>query len=443
MSEFRPAPLRARAYGASPSSLERARADGTVTMLAGTLATGVAAYVWQAAGTRTLGNSAFAPVATMWTLNYLVMTVLLAPIEQYATRTVSSGPDGRDHLARNLRIVAGILLVATLLLGIGCALARGRFFDGEIGYAFIGALLAACMGCLSLIRGTLSGERRFSSYGRLTGLDGLTRVVAGGAVLAVGGTALDFTWTIPLCALTSLLWIGRVPRRPRVGPASTETHLPIRHFMVTMVGGTAAAQLLLAGGPLLLGALGAPNRTVTILFVAQIAGRAVLLVALPVWSRALPSLTAIALRNEHASLVRIAERILPISLAVAVLGAAFAASAGPPVLAAAFGHGSRPDAFVAGSVGAGTVLAVGNLGLNQLLVATGRTLRITISWWTALCAGGLWIALAPGSALHRVSAGFVIGEVVAVVLLTAATSTARVPRLVRRAMQELRERHAR
>lgn len=412
-------------------------------MLAGALLSGVAAYVWQAAGTRTLGNSAFAPVATMWTLNYLVMTVLLAPIEQYATRTMSSGQDGRDHLARNLRTLLAILLVATLLLGIGCALATARFFHGEIGYAFIGALLPACMGCLSLIRGTLSGERRFSSYGRLTGLDGVTRAVAGGVVLAAGGTALDLSWTIPLCGLTSLLWAGRIPRRLGDGPVRNEAHVPIRRFMLTMVGGTAASQLLLAGGPLLLGVLGAPARTVTILFVTQVAGRGLLLIALPLWSRALPGLTAIALRREHESLVQIAERILPISLALAVLGGAFAATVGPPVLAALFGHASRPDAFVAGTVGAGTVLAVGNLGLNQLLVATGGTARITISWWTALCAGGLWIALGPGSALHRVSAGFVVGEVVAVVLLTVATSTARAPRFVRRAVHRQRERRAR
>lgn len=407
---------------AGSSNLERARVDGTVTMLVGTLLAGVAAYGWQAFGTRSLGSSAFAPVATMWTLSYLVQAVLLVPIEQYATRTMSSGPDGRSHLGQTIRPIAGILAAACVLLGVGCLLVRGRFFHGEAGYAVIGALLAVCFGCLILIRGTLAGERRFSSYGRLMGLDGCTRLAVGGAILVAGGTALDFAWSIPLCGLTSLIWVTRVPRRPDPGHVRSEVHLPIRRFMLTMVGGTSAAQLLLAGGPLLLGVLGAPARTVTILFVAQTAGRAVLLIAMPMWSRALPGLTAAALRSDHASLIRIAERILPIAVALAALGAAFAAVAGPPALAALFGHGSRPDAFVAGAVGAGTVLAVGNLGLNQLLVATGRTSRITIAWWIALCATVVWIAVGPGSELHRVSAGFVIGEAIAVVLLTVATT---------------------
>jgi O-antigen/teichoic acid export membrane protein len=425
------------------SGLGRVRADGTMTMLAGTLLAGFAAYAWQAAGTRSLGNSAFAPVATLWTLNYLVTTVLLAPIEQYATRTLSSGRDGRSHLAEAIPAIAGILGVATVLLGVGCLLVRGRFFHGEVGYAVIGALLVTCFGCLSFIRGSLAGERDFSRYGRLTGLDGVTRLVVGATILVAGGTALDFAWSIPLCALTSLVWVARVPRLSDRGPVHSDVHVPIRRFMLTMVGGTAAAQLLLAGGPLLLGLLGAPASAVTILFVAQTAGRAVLLVALPLWSRALPGLTAVALRREHENLSRIAERILVISVAGALVGALFAAAVGPPALAALFGHGSRPDAFVAGAVGAGTVMAVGNLGLNQLLVAAGRTSRITICWWTALVAATLWIALGPGSALHRVDAAFVIGEALALVLLTVATSTARAPRFLRRAVHRRRARRSR
>jgi O-antigen/teichoic acid export membrane protein len=424
------------------AGLERARTDGTVTMLVGTLLSGIAAYAWQAAGTRTLGNDQFASVATMWTLSYLVITVLLAPIEQYATRTVSSGPAGRQHLAASLPTLARLLGMAALILAIGCFFVRGKFFDGEAAYAVIGGLLVVCFGSLALIRGVLAGERDFRRYGRVTGLDGVSRLALGVIILAVGGDAQAFAWSIPVTALVSLLWLGHVPR-PDGKHADPGEHLPIKPFMATMVGGTAAAQLLLAGGPLLLGLLGAPGRTVTVLFVAQTAGRAVLLVALPLWSRALPGLTDIAVRREHASLSRLAERILVISVVLAVAGAAFAAVVGPPVLAALFGHGSRPDAFVAGAVGAGTVMAVGNLGLNQLLVAAGRTSRITICWWSALCAAVLWIALGPGSALHRVDAGFVIGEALALVLLTIATSTARAPRFVRHVVHRRRARRTR
>jgi O-antigen/teichoic acid export membrane protein len=141
----------------------------------------------------------------------------------------------------------------------------------------------------------------------------------------------------------------------------------------------------------------------------------------------LPALTGIALRREHERLSRIAERILTGAFALAAIGGAFAAVAGPPVLAALFGNGSRPDALVAGTVGAGTVLAVGNLGLNQLLVAAARTHRVTMSWWLALIVAVAWVALGPGSVLNRVAIGFVIGEALAMLALTIASSPARAP----------------
>lgn len=438
-------PMSADTAPVSPPGLAtgvgRARADGTVTMLIGTLMAGVAGYAWQAAGTRTLGNVRFAPVATMWTLSFLVITILLAPIEQYATRTISSGPQGRASLARSMPALMRILGSATLLLAIGCLLVRGKFFHGEAGYAVVGGLLVACFGSLGFVRGVLAGERDFRRYGWLTGLDGVSRLTVGAIILLLGGTPLAFAWSIPVCALVSLAWWRRTPRLLERGRAAPDSHVPIRTFMATMVGGTAAAQLILAGGPLLLGLLGAPGPTVTVLFVAQTVGRGALLVALPLWSRALPGLTGIAMRREHESLSRLAEKILVIAVAVAVIGAAFAAVVGPPVLAVLFGDGSRPDAFVAGAVGAGTVLAVGNLGLNQLLVAAVRTSRITVSWWLALVVAVLYIVVAPGSPLERVVVGFVIGEALAMVLLTVASSPARAPDVVRRAVRRRRSRH--
>ena len=412
-------------------------------MLVGTVLSGVAAFAWQAAGTRTLGNAGFAPVATMWTLSYLVITVLLAPIEQYATRTVSSGRDGRIHLAHDIPVLRRIALGATALLAIGCFLVRGKFFHGQATYALVGGLLVVGFGLLAFVRGVLAGERDFAGYGRLTGLDGISRITLGAVILVLGGSALEFAWSIPLCALVSLFWISRVPRADGGGRADTEAHVSVRRFMATMVGGTAAAQLLLAGGPLLLGLLGAPARTVTILFVAQTAGRAALLVALPLWARALPTLTGIALRSEHEGLSDLAERIIAISVVMAALGTAFAALAGPPVLAALFGAGSRPDAFVAGAVGAGTILAVGNLGLNQLLVAAVRTSRITISWWMALAVAVAWVSFGPGSALDRVVVGFVLGEALAMLALTIASSPTRAPAPLRRAVRRRRRTGAR
>src|SRR4026209_410184 len=64
--------------------------DGTAWLLIGSLPAGVLAYVFQVIGGRVLGSEAFAPIATLWTLQYVVMAILLFAIEQYEGRAVGA-----------------------------------------------------------------------------------------------------------------------------------------------------------------------------------------------------------------------------------------------------------------------------------------------------------------------------------------------------------------
>ena len=67
------------------------RAPGTTFMVAGGLIGAVGAYIFQAYGGRQLGTEAFAPVAQLWTVFFIIATVLLVPVEQYITREVAGG----------------------------------------------------------------------------------------------------------------------------------------------------------------------------------------------------------------------------------------------------------------------------------------------------------------------------------------------------------------
>ncbi len=422
-------------------ALARMTSDGTVTMMLGTLTAGLAVYVWQAAGTRTLGSARFSPVASAWTISFLAITILLAPVEQYATRTLAAGPAGRAQLAKALRTIVVVLLSAAIALGVGAFALRHPLFRGDGGYALVAAAIVLCFAVLAFIRGVLAGQRDFRGYGKLTALDGLTRLAAGATVLAVSGSPLPLAWTIPLPALVALLWCRRIPRRIVTDSGSGEG-TAVGHFLATTVGGTAAAQVILAGGPLILALLGASNRAITVLFVTQTVCRGGLLIALPAWARTLPTLTSIAVDRDRLRLSRIAEAILGCSLAASLVCAALAAAIGPPILSGAFGHTTKPSPFLAATVAAGTVLAIGNLGLNQLLVASVRTHRITIAWWAALVISLGLVAFGPGAALNRVAVGFLVGELVAMVALTIASSPTRAPAPVRNLVRRMRAQRA-
>ena len=75
-----------------------------------------------------------------------------------------------------------------------------------------------------------------------------------------------------------------------------------------------------------------------------------------------------------------------------------------------------------------------------MLIARVQTHRITAAWWVALAAMLLWLVAGPGSAADRVAPGFVVGEAVALILLTVASSSRLAPPPVRRAVYRARER---
>jgi O-antigen/teichoic acid export membrane protein len=403
--------------------------DGTSTMMFGTLIAGLATYAWQAGGTRTLGKTAFAPVANTWTVYFLIVTILLVPIEQFATRTVAAGRNGDVRLARALRVLGLVLVTASLAVGLACYLLRASLFDGSGEYALVACAIVLSLGQLAICRGILVGKRKFAAYGWVTGLDSTIRLAIGLPVVLLSSSPLAFVWTIPLSSLVALGWLREWPRIGKARAAGDidalheiEGGAPVGRFLATTVGGTSAAQLLLAGGPLLLALLGASESAVTVLFVTQTACRAAFLMATPAAARSLPPLTRLAVRSDYRRLGNIALGLLASAIVLAVVVGAASTIVTPPLIAALFGSGVRPDKLVAATMAAGTILAISNMGLNQILVAVARTHRITIAWWVAVAAAMCWVLLGPGDPLQTVSVGFVIGELVALVALALASN---------------------
>ena len=100
-------------------------------MVAGGLIGAVGAYIFQAYGGRQLGTEAFAPVAQLWTVFFIIATVLLVPLEQYITREVAGGR----------KVIPGDLVPAMTVTAIGAVIGGGfvlftldRLFAGSFQY---------------------------------------------------------------------------------------------------------------------------------------------------------------------------------------------------------------------------------------------------------------------------------------------------------------------
>jgi O-antigen/teichoic acid export membrane protein len=402
---------------------------GTQWLLVGSLLGGVGAYLFQVVGTRALGEEAFAPISTLWTVQYLSWSIFLYAVETYVTREVLLGRIEQTFpRPAAIRTWAWIVSVAVAVGGASW-LFRGRLFYGFGDLAVVAGLIVLSFGAFAIVRGRLAGAGRYRSYGLTSATESLVRLaLAIGAVL-VAATTRALAWTLPIGAIVAAFcWF--LPGR-RTSDRILRSHEPAgpprtSRFLVLTTITNAAVQLLLAGGPLALVALSAGSAEVSVFFVTITAARVPVVIALGgVLSRVLSTFTRILTERGHVALQRLTGRLAVATMLVAAAGAAFGATVGAPLIGAFFGTGFTPPWWLACAAGGGVLLATGGMLLNQLLVAGGLEHRLPLPWFVGLVASIAVVMKAAGSPTERVTAGFVVGQVVALIALTIAGSVPR------------------
>lgn len=376
-------------------------------MIAGSLVAAVAAYLFQVVGGRRLGTVAFAPIAVLWTVVFIVVTVMLIPLEQFVTREVGRG---RRVLRSDRAVMTLILLVTASGLGLFVYLTRDRLFAGEAIFALQAFLLVVGFGSMQIGKGILAGHRQFAHYGMMLALEGIIRLAAAIAFLAISATPVALGWAMvfaPAAVLFLRPW--RLDRETVVGVVAT----PARGFLGSYVAGAAASQLLLGGAPLGVAALGGDENLRSIMFVTFTLYRAPLTLIYNLQGRVL----SLLVRLESVSEIR---RWI---IRVAVIGTGFIVIAGfvglvvgPGVVGVLYGEEFRPLALVAAFVAAGVIAASITQILSQALVAGGSTGELAGAWVGGLVVGLSTMALWNGTPDVRVAVGFLAGEVVALAL---------------------------
>lgn len=382
------------------------RAPGTTTMVVGGLAGAIFAYVFQAVGTRALGNEGFAPIAAIWTAFFIIASVLFVPLEQYVTRETSRGRAMADD--RGVIVSVGVLSVvagvAYVFFGLDTDL-----FAGDATYIAIIALLAIGYTILFTAKGVLAGNRRFADVGWVLGLEGVFRLAAGVGLLAVVADASVFAWAMvvaPVSALALRFW--RYDRaEPDVVPVGAG------RFLGAYIAGSSASQLLLAGAPLGVAALGGSTALFSVVFITFTLYRAPLTLIYSLQSRILPFLVAMAGEGDDHGLRRIALRIVSAGVVLTVVGGLVGWLVGPEVVGLLFSDEFIPARIVAmlvaGGVMAGATAQIG----GQVLVARARTGALASAWVVGLLVALVVMVFAGGGPDLRVATGFAAGELVA------------------------------
>jgi O-antigen/teichoic acid export membrane protein len=380
-------------------------------MLGGTVVSIVTVLLFQVVAGRSLGAEAFAPIGVVWTVSFMVYTVFMIPVEQFITRRLALAHGNAEALAPNRVLLMSVIGVA-IAIGVGFVLATvDRLFAGITAFVVLALALLVTRALLAIGRGFLAGRRRFTAYGGTLAAEGLVLLIAAAVVAAIHPTTLSFAAAMVLSPLVILLF------RPFHTTTVTEPWVADNEAPVAFLGflilATGASQVVIAGGPVVVGLIGGGAAAVSSIFVTFTLFRGPITSAYNLVARVLPDFTALAARGRAHVLTVWAHRITWAGYVLAVLGFTAAYLIGPAIIRVLYGAEFEPDAAVAGLAGAGVGAGLAVLFVAQIYVATGATRALAGRWLLALLIAGAAVAFGPGSAQARVALGFAVGELAA------------------------------
>jgi O-antigen/teichoic acid export membrane protein len=388
------------------------RAPGTTFMVVGGLIGAVGAYAFQVYGTRNLDPEAFAPVSVLWTAFFILATILLVPVEQYVTREVASG---RKALPADLKPAFVMAAIGAVAGGGFVVITLDDLFFGEPIYIAQIVLLMVGYSLLFVGKGVLAGSRRFAGVGWVLIVETVARLAAGVILLQLILDASSLGWGMVIggFAVLAMGWWrhDRGKAEARAAPAG--------RFLAGYVGGTSSSQLLLGGAPIAVAMLGGSPALVSIVFVTFTLYRAPLTLIFALQGRILPYLVGLAHDANRAQLGRIARGVVLGGTGLALVGAVAGWFVGPEVVGFLYGAQYSPSDVVAMLAAGGVMAAAAAQIASQVLVAEGRTTRLSWAWLGGLGIGMVTLLAVPGGPDTRVAIAFAVGEIAALVLMAA------------------------
>jgi O-antigen/teichoic acid export membrane protein len=408
--------------GPAPSGRSVLRDRGTYVVVLGSVVGGVGALVFQVVAGRSLGAESFAPISTIWTVLFLINTIVLLPVEQYLTRELVSSRSPGSRVFVLPVVLSTLAAVAVVVWNLEA------IFASDPVYFLLAVVLVAGLALAARRRGQLAGTRSFTRYGVATMAQTGLLLGLGAVATAAQAAAPAFVAALVVSPLAMLL--VRVPSSARhtvevapgavvtgpdgVPPTATST----TRFVGPYILATASAQTLLAAAPVAVLVLGGSPEQVSVTFVVFTLLRAPLTLLYAVQARLLPPLVSLAERGDTRRLRGFATRVVVVAVPAAVLGGVAGVLVGPAAIELLYGADFRPEEVVVGAVVAGVLLATAAQLVALVIVARGTTTQLAVSWPAGLAAAVVTLLVIPGDATTVVAVAFLVGQVVALTLMT-------------------------
>jgi len=303
----------------------------SAALAAGSVVSGLLAYVLFALVTRGLGAAAAAPVSVLWTHWAFAGAAFTFPLQHWITRSIVAGHEG--DVRRSRRRVGALVTSAALVPGVLAWSLRDRLFQRDDGW-FPAMVVLVTLGsaAVGVVRGGLAGRGRFEAVAWSLVAENAVRCLLVGVLLLAG---VRDPVAHGLCLVAGSL-VALWPTAWRFAEVGAGKSRPL-----AFLGGAATGQLVgqgvLTGGPVLLALLGGSPGEVTAMFAALALFRAPYMVVLGTAPQLTQRVTGHAVAGDVATVRSLALRLAGLSVVGVPLAGAVGAVLGPAVLRAVFG----------------------------------------------------------------------------------------------------------
>ena len=407
------------------SASDSARGDGYARgariLSIGIASTGVFTFAYFAVASHVLGKHDYGAVSLLWSVLFVVLSVIYRPVEQLLARTIAARRAAGSTGGHPLRTPATIQITfAATFLILAFAL-RSRIEDAldstTLFWVFVVAATAYAASYFA--RGWFAGHQWFGLYGGLVLFESVSRFCFPLAVavgLAHGQTAAALgIAAAPVASLAVLPWA--LGRGEGAGESGRE-QLSLREggsFALAVSGIQLAEQTLLNAAVVVVAAQ-ASNAAAGVVFSALLIARAPLQLFQAVQTSLLPHLAG---GGDAAKAIR--TTVLAIA-GFAGLVAVGLLAIGPWAMDVLFGHLHHYGrlGLAALAVGMGFHLTAGTF--NQAALAAGRAGAAAACWLATAAAFVLFVVLVPiDDRLVRTEVGYLAAAVLLATLLVTLT----------------------
>ncbi len=384
---------------------------GARVLSVGIATTGLVTLAYFALAAHALSDVEYKRIALVWSIMFVVASVIYRPIEQLLSRTIADrrarGLTGAHDLRVALLIQAAFALTFLVIALALRDLLQNDLFDGSAALYWVLVVGVLAYAASYFARGFLAGHQRFGLYGLLVFLEAISRVCFALAVvigIASGQSAVALGMAVaPLMSLLVVPWFfarrgggGADADAPADAAAvrATEGGLTLRHglgFAVAVFAIMVAEQTLLNAAVLTVEGTSDDAVLSGVVFSVLMITRAPLQLFQAVQGSLLPHLAglqATAGAQEFRRAIRVTVRAIA-GFALAVAVGLFAI--GPPVVSTIFDIErdiARGGLALVG-LGMGFHLVAGTL--NQAALARGQARAAAVAWMLGAGAFVVWM----------------------------------------------------